>query len=429
MTPPIHFIVPGVVDARIAAAGLCVGGTSRHDPLKDMLTTRRAIFGLVLFLIAVTALCRVKKPSTEDHTISTSWHDLYSDFLPDGALSTTSRLNISLPTLSSQSPSTSGTHRKALISGHLSTENVTWLHTSLPADDSISFFLYTVDDRSAPLHPPRNKGREAMVYLTFIIDHYTSLPEIMLFMHAHRTAWHNADVLGNDAVQMIRRLNTNRVVREGYMNLRCQWFPGCPDWMHPLATEVDVQKKEQVLMKSAWEELFPGVLVPETLAQPCCSQFAVSRDAVRSVPLEQWVAWRQWLLDTWLDSAFSGRVWEYIWQYVFTGESVMCPVEHVCYCDGFGVCFGGRERYEAWQATRRERDRLSHEVDLWDAQEWEAAREEGEERGWTRPDDGRKAEMEREIDRLQLLMSEQVKEAIERGNDPKNREMETGIAY
>lgn len=30
---------------------------------------------------------------------------------------------------------------------------------------------------------------QAMVYLTSIIDHYHDLPDVMLFMHAHRLSW------------------------------------------------------------------------------------------------------------------------------------------------------------------------------------------------------------------------------------------------
>lgn len=397
-----------------------------------MLTICRLLLVLVLAITSLTTLFTFKRSPVDDNIASTPWNAVYSDLLPDGSISDSLDLNISLPvitppSLSSGKADPAHKYQKALISGHLSIENTTWMITDLP---EIELYLYTVNDLKAPLHTPRNKGREAMVYLTFIIDHYDALPDVMIFMHAHRRAWHNADVLGNDAVQMIRRLSAERVIRDGYMNMRCQWFPGCPDWIHPLDTTIDTQKKEQALLKPAWLELFPGVPVPETLAQPCCSQFAASRDAVRSIPLEQWTFWRQWLLDSRLDSGLSGRIWEYIWQFVFTGHSVFCPIEHVCYCDGFGVCFGGREKYEAWHAIRRARDRFSHEVSLWEAQKTKADRNgagvSGMEEEWSWPDVGRKEEMEREIDRLQLLMSAQVAEAIERGNDPRNREIETG---
>ena len=34
-----------------------------------------------------------------------------------------------------------------------------------------------------------NRGAEAMAYLSAIIDHYDNLPDLMIFMHAHRFAW------------------------------------------------------------------------------------------------------------------------------------------------------------------------------------------------------------------------------------------------
>jgi hypothetical protein len=61
-----------------------------------------------------------------------------------------------------------------------------------------------------------------MGYLTAIIDHYENLPDIMLFMHGHRVAWHTT--LGQDWT--MRRLATHppRDLNAvgGYMPLGCQ---------------------------------------------------------------------------------------------------------------------------------------------------------------------------------------------------------------
>lgn len=107
-------------------------------------------------------------------------------------------------------------------------EDVDWIDEFLPDYQTA---IYVADDRSAPLHPPKNKGHEVMIYLSWIIDNYADLPDVAIFMHAHRRAWHNSDILDLDSVQMVRRLNPNRVLREGYMNMRCHWEPGCPNWM------------------------------------------------------------------------------------------------------------------------------------------------------------------------------------------------------
>jgi hypothetical protein len=133
-----------------------------------------------------------------------------------------------------------------------------------------------------------------------------------------------------------------------HRNLRCHWEPGCPDWIHPGAIEEDMNKQEESLMARSWTELFPDNPIPQVLAQPCCGQFAVSRNRIRSLPLARYVFYRDWLLRTNLSDYSSGRIWEYIWQFVFTRHNVVCPKEHIYYYDGFGVCFGSEEAYEEY---------------------------------------------------------------------------------
>ena len=71
-----------------------------------------------------------------------------------------------------------------------------------------------------------NKGRESMVYLTYIIDYYDSLPLITTFLHAHRYAHHNEGPR-HDNVWVMQHLQLSHVKEMGYVNLRCDWEPGC----------------------------------------------------------------------------------------------------------------------------------------------------------------------------------------------------------
>lgn len=184
-----------------------------------------------------------------------------------------------------------------------------------------------------------------MPYLTYIINNYANLSDITLFMHAHRFSWHNNDILDWDSKSLIQSLNSEKAVRDGYMNLRCHHEPGCPDYLHPRnpgKTDSDhVMRPEEEIFGTAWLELFPDVTDPPiVVSQPCCGQFAVTRERIRTEPLERYVYFRKWLIDTPLDDSLGGRVWEHVWQYVFAGVYEFCPKEHVCYCDGYGVCFG-----------------------------------------------------------------------------------------
>lgn len=324
-------------------------------------------------------------------------------------------------------------YTKTLVVPRTSEESVEWMDAELP--DDIQRAVYVVDDPKAPLHPPKNKGHEVMVYLTYIIDHYDDLPDIALFMHAHQAAWHNADIFDLDGAEMIRRLSAERVVREGYMNMRCQWSPGCPDWMHPGETTEDPFKTEEVLIAKAWAELFPLDHVPEVLATPCCAQFAVSRQRMQAIPKATYVYYRDWLLHTPLKDFVSGRVWEYMWQYVFTGESSLCPVEHICYCDGFGVCFGDEATYNSWWEIRNERDGLNGAWLDWEAaiKKWNGLLEEGRSEAeieqtedMQRPAPGKDQEYGARIDTLQKEMDRLLREAKERGRDPRLRAVEAG---
>jgi len=198
--------------------------------------------------------------------------------------------------------------------------------------------------------------------------------------------------------------------------------------MHPGAVEEDVNKQEESMLARTWLELFPLDKIPEILAQPCCGQFAISRDTIRSQPLAMYVFYRDWLLRTDLSDYISGRVWEYIWQFVFTGKNVLCPKEHICYCDGFGVCFDGQDNYDAFNARRQKRIDLEEKFDNWlkiNGSVLAGTEMEGFEHSYVSPG----AEMQREIQALRAWEHKTKQEAKERGDVAMNRAKEAGRVW
>lgn len=319
-------------------------------------------------------------------------------------------------------------YTRTLIMPRTRSEDTAWVQEVLPDLDTA---IYVVDDPEAPLHPPKNKGHEVMVYLSYIISNYEKLPDIMIFMHSHRWSWHNNDLLDYDAFQMISRLSSEHVTRVGYFNLRCHWEPGCPDWMHPGAIHEDVNKQEETLLAESWSEIFPHDPVPQVLAQPCCAQFALSRDRVLSVPKFRFIYFRDWLLRTELTDYISGRVWEYLWQYVFTGEPSVCPEEFSCYCDAYGVCFGGKDKYLEWMSMRAQKTELEGKLQDWyaKAQAIQAAISRGkltEAAALEVPETDNDIKLTEEIQRLESLLITSRNDAIMRGQDPRNRALEAG---
>jgi len=255
-----------------------------------------------------------------------------------------------------------------------------------------------------------------MPYLTYIITHYDALPDVTLFMHAHQYTWHNNDLLASDSALIVRHMNPAKVLRDGYVNLRCHHDPGCPTHLRPASvTEetADINRPEELYVAQAWRELFPGTEVPEVLSQPCCAQFALSRERLRSVPLSEYVRHRNWIVNTHLDDAVAGRVWEYVWQYLWTGQWEFCPAQHVCYCDLFGACFGSKEKHDDWFR------RKGRWKDLW--KELDRMEDGG--------DKGTVVEIKREMEELNTVLEKERMEALERGGDPVLRAEELGRAW
>ncbi|KIW26790.1 uncharacterized protein PV07_06596 [Cladophialophora immunda] len=96
---------------------------------------------------------------------------------------------------------------KAVILAKVRGEDVDWVFDNL--QDWKQAIYYMDDPREGVLHPPLNKGREAMAYLTFIIDHYDVLPAYMVFVHPHLqgwpAAWHT-DSQNHNQINSIRSL-------------------------------------------------------------------------------------------------------------------------------------------------------------------------------------------------------------------------------
>ncbi|KAH3919837.1 hypothetical protein HBI56_031690 [Parastagonospora nodorum] len=304
-------------------------------------------------------------------------------------------------------------------------EDLGWMEEEIP---DVPLVIYEVDNPNAEHKIPKNKGREAMVYLSYIIDHYDDLPDTTLFMHAHRYAWHNNMLMGQDAATMIKRLNHERVARLGYMNVRCHHDPGCPDWIHLDRPGIDFDfyhKPEEIYWRrEIWEEIHPGAPIPPSISGTCCAQFAVSRQRIREVPIERFKHYRKWLLTTGMDDQFSGRVFEYIWHYIFTGHEVLCPAMNTCYCDGYGYCFGGQKKFAEYFEMQDKRNALAAKLEPWKQKE-EEAKMAGKSPEYTQEERNEFTEINYQVVKLDRQLDELREEAKKRGDDPAKRKEET----
>ncbi|KAJ5182420.1 hypothetical protein N7492_000036 [Penicillium capsulatum] len=210
-------------------------------------------------------------------------------------------------------------------------EDVSWLEDELP---EWQHAVYRVDDPDATLKISQNKGKEGNAYLQYITDHYDHLPEYMVFLHSHQFS-HHVELPEQDNALTVRRLQLEFLKQTGYVSLRCEWDPGCPDEVHPFR-QLDGRTTE-IAFAGAWMRIFNNTHIPEVIAAPCCAQFAVTREQVLARPRSDYQRYHQWLMETELDDETSGRVLEYLWHIIFGRDAVFCPSKKQCYHDVYDI--------------------------------------------------------------------------------------------
>ncbi|KAF2119816.1 hypothetical protein BDV96DRAFT_641694 [Lophiotrema nucula] len=283
---------------------------------------------------------------------------------PSISSSSTSETHLQPQIFTSPTPAAhGGSLDTVLVVARLRTEDVSWIDRSLPGWKTA---IYTVDDPDAALHTSRNKGHEANVYLTYIVDNYAKLPDVMVFIHSHQKHKHGTrafEGIDYDNVATLKALKLDFVKRAGYANLRCLTNPGCPAEIQPFRPdeERDPLRPQENAMAGAWTELFENDNVPRVLATPCCAQFAVSRETVLQRSKEEYEKFLMWLHTTPLDDFTSGRIFEYLWHVIFGRDPVHCPDMDQCYKDQYGttssVVHQEQEKHEQEQKQKEQQEK------------------------------------------------------------------------
>lgn len=265
-----------------------------------------------------------------------------------------------------------------LILAAVSSDDIVNSRADFGLCDGDSHIIYVADQPSPENGLPENKGNEALPYLTYLIDNYENLPEVMVFMHGHRSSWHNNALLRRSSPRTVNRLRPEAVLQRGYVNLACdealrrvvEPVPGAAgpsvldltreeweadDGGQSLAGQPAMKQHERYT--ALWEELFPEEHHPAPPSRWdyfAGGQFAVSREVVELIPRGRLRYLQDWILHTRLSSKSAGAVFEALWEAVFFQGEVgngtsLTPTE--CYCDLYGMCPGNArfpsERVEA----------------------------------------------------------------------------------
>lgn len=240
--------------------------------------------------------------------------------------------------------------RQGLTNGPASNLSVNLVLATLKKDDTswtskldipnLKIIRYVSDDPTAQYHPPvPRKGREALIYHTYFYDFYDDLPDLSIMIHAEEDPWHIEGVLQQSMIFTLSQLDLERARQRGYANLRANWEHACPAWLDTTKTPDESHKQEEPYMRAAFEANFGPLEVPRFLGGPCCSQFVVSKEAVRQHPRSQYKRSLDWLVDTSWSDYIAGRTWEHMFPWLFRGEAIDCPDEANTYCAMYGICF------------------------------------------------------------------------------------------
>jgi len=145
-------------------------------------------------------------------------------------------------------------------------EDLSWLrHQPYPAVvyEKQPRFRGVADSHSTP----RNTANEASAYLQFVVDRYEALPMRMVFLHSHRYAYHQEDVLS-----LLHDLDP---VADGYCNLNSAAWGTHEDPKRALLYETHREWVERHLGASSWQS--PGAAMDSLLSRrPAAAAFAGS---------------------------------------------------------------------------------------------------------------------------------------------------------
>ena len=251
-------------------------------------------------------------------------------------------------------------------------DNIGWL---LQAAPELCLLPYSPSDAAVRHHAwesAPNRGREASIYLRFIIDHYDNLPDRTVFLHGHGESWHAVRI-----AQILRHLNWSLP----YANLN---YSPYEDVWRDFGTDHPDLADYHPLFQQYWDDLWAegtGLTSPPSRFRVhCCAQFMVSRDLL----LRRSKAWYQKAL-TWVqegddrfanDTSNAGPdaraavMFEFTWEYIFLGpdhlqyrhchhdlgqptDCDICAVVKGCVNGtGFDTFIAERMDYEPFQHSR-----------------------------------------------------------------------------
>jgi len=176
-------------------------------------------------------------------------------------------------------------------------ENLSWTN-------NLTYPFSIISRKNIPRETPPNKGHEASSYLEYIIYNYANLPDVCIFVHGHRNDWHHKQNMDDK----IYKLQFNH----SYYNIN--------------DLNVDSLKNQEnalnMLQKyiHVFNEILNQNIVTEKIKYKPCAQFYVKKQNILRNSKDKYIKLYDFLMKTNVQSYWSGRFFEYLWHFIFTGN-------------------------------------------------------------------------------------------------------------
>lgn len=205
---------------------------------------------------------------------------------------------------------------KIILAGQLISEGTTWIREETTDWQNAIYYVNLPSNAlsSSGLRTKMNKANEATPYITYIVDNYPYFPDIMAFVHAHRESWHNEDPINNN-VHMLNALRLATVLERGFVNMRCNTTPGCPNEVQPFRDPPRKDGRTEQAYPYFYTKFFNLSIAEMQERVPVVAvhgnaQFAVTRAQVLAKPRSEYQRYLKILEETDHDNKTAGMVME-----------------------------------------------------------------------------------------------------------------------
>ena len=170
-------------------------------------------------------------------------------------------------------------------------ENLDWT-------SNLQYPYIIISRNGLPREKAPNKGNEASSFLEYIINNYDNLTEYTLFVHGHRTSWHHKS-------NTDERVNNNLSLNKPYYNIN-----------ELKIDKILIGNDEYIKMLEKICHISYDRRNKHTYRAG--AQFYINKNNILRNSKESYIELYNFLMNTTLSSAISGRFFEYSWHIIFT---------------------------------------------------------------------------------------------------------------